>query len=222
MFSQLARYQTWRTFLIITLAAVATLVLMIAIATSLPKQWRLLGLYWPIVGGTSVLLCRWFEIALERAWSSTSTATEIDPASTKNSPSKTLLIRQLLRPALLSMLTVIFGLLVDTYKQPEDRQNLNPFRGARLTQEQRAALPDDMLDLFEDPGWQRRTQRFFLHSFPEYLMIRAGLKSQLSANLLLLWEIIAAGVLGAFVARFHEQQLAFEARLRREETQTQD
>lgn len=53
-------------------------------------------------------------------------------------------------------------------------------------------------------------------------MIRSGSKSQLSASLLFLWEILAAGVLGGLVARFHEQQLAFEARLRREETQTQD
>ncbi|QDV30448.1 hypothetical protein Spb1_23810 [Planctopirus ephydatiae] len=222
MFLPFTKNETSRTFLIIALATVATLVLMIAIATSLPKQWRLLGLYWPIVGGTSVLLCRWFEIAIERAWSSTSSATETAPDPTRKPLSKPLLIRQLLRPALLSILTVIFGLLVDAYKQPDDRQKLNPFRGARLTQEQRAALPDDMLDLFEDPGWQRRTQRFFLHSFPEFLMIRSGSKSQLSASLLFLWEILAAGVLGGLVARFHEQQLAFEARLRREETQTQD
>lgn len=216
------RNEVWQKKLIIALATLAAMVLMIALATSLPKPWRLLGLYWPIVGATCVLLCRWFEIALERGFSSTSLPDHATPCATGKTSFEVLPVKSLWRPVAISILTVILGLLVDAWKQPATPVALNPFRGAQLTQEQREILPDEMIQMFEVPTWQSRTQRFFLHSFPEYLKIRTGSTHQLLAYLLFMWEIVAAGVLGGFVAKLHEQQLEFEARLRNEENPAQD
>ncbi|MBA4030704.1 MAG: hypothetical protein C0478_07400 [Planctomyces sp.] len=202
-------------------AALAALILIVAVAVNVPSQWRLLGLYWPIVAGTCVLLSRWFEIALDRS-NHRSSHHDVKVSPELPGVSSSMISRGRLwwlHALILGVLTVTTGIMVDTVRQPHKTPPLNPFRGAEPTPEQRAVMGKEFEDFFQPLPETKTLSGFFLHSFPDYLMMRMGTSSIVWGVLLFIWEVVAAGALGVYVASAHEQQLAYEEKLRWQEAE---